>query len=83
MIKMTITPVQVKETRTLLGRSLSKIADAAKLTLANVSRFEQDAFHPGDHTATWIEDSIREALETARVAFVARNGAGAGVRLRK
>jgi transcriptional regulator with XRE-family HTH domain len=81
---MTITPEQCKAARKLLGWSLSKLAVAAGLNLAKVSRFEQGgAAHPDDNAATWIEKAIREAFGQAGVEFIAQNGGGPGVRLRE
>jgi hypothetical protein len=45
---------------------------------ASVARFER-----GGPKGEWIEGPIRAALESAGVEFIAENGGGAGVRLRK
>ena len=54
------------------------LAAAAKVSPATVVRFETSA-KVKERTA----DAIRAALESAGVEFIAENGGGAGVRLRK
>ena len=75
-----IEAAQVRAARALIGWSQTELADAAGLPLPIVERFETGA---PDHIAEEAVDKMRAALETAGVAFIPRNGGGAGVRLRK
>jgi transcriptional regulator with XRE-family HTH domain len=71
---------QVRAARALIGWSQSELAGAAGLPLPMVERFETGAPDqvPADAVA-----KMRAALESAGVAFIAKNGGGLGVRLRK
>ncbi|HEY3622961.1 MAG TPA: transcriptional regulator [Roseiarcus sp.] len=71
---------QVRAARALIGWSQSKLAETAGVPLSIVERFEAGA---PDHVANEAIDRMRAALETAGVAFIPKNGGGAGVRLRK
>jgi transcriptional regulator with XRE-family HTH domain len=76
---MTITSAQVKEARELLGWTRTRLAIEAQVSEASVGRFERGTAHLGE----WIRPTIRKALEQAGVEFIAENGGGARVRLRK
>jgi transcriptional regulator with XRE-family HTH domain len=73
-------PAQVRAARALIGWSQAELASAAGLTLSEIDRFETGA--PDSVSAATIE-KMRAALESAGVAFIPKNGGGAGVRLRK
>jgi transcriptional regulator with XRE-family HTH domain len=75
-----IEAAQVRAARALIGWSQAELADAAGLPLSAVDRFETGAPHsvPAESVA-----KMRAALESAGVAFIPRNGGGAGVRLSK
>jgi transcriptional regulator with XRE-family HTH domain len=75
-----IEAAQVRAARALIGWSQAELADAAGLPLSTVDRFETGAPHsvPAESVAR-----MRAALELAGVAFIPRNGGGAGVRLSK
>jgi transcriptional regulator with XRE-family HTH domain len=75
-----IEAAQVRAARALIGWSQSKLAETAGVPLSIVERFEAGA---PDHVANEAIDRMRAALETAGVAFIPKNGGGAGVRLRK
>ena len=75
-----IEAAQVRAARALIGWSQTELADAAGVPLSTVERFETGA---PDHIAEEAVDKMRAALETAGVAFIPKNGGGAGVRLRK
>jgi transcriptional regulator with XRE-family HTH domain len=75
-----IEAAQVRAARALIGWSLAKLAEAADVPLSIVERFETGA---PDHIADDVVDRMRAALEAAGVAFIPKNGGGAGVRLRK
>ncbi len=71
-------PVQCKMARVALGlgvRDLAAMADVSPDTVARLERGEALK----DRTVV----AVRAALEKAGVEFIAENGGGAGVRLRK
>jgi transcriptional regulator with XRE-family HTH domain len=71
---------QVRAARALIGWSQSELAGAAGLSLSIVEQFETGAV---DAVPTEAVARMRAALESAGVAFIAKNGGGAGVRFRK
>jgi transcriptional regulator with XRE-family HTH domain len=75
-----IEAAQVRAARALIGWSQAELADAAGVSLSIVDRFEtgQSDSIPAEAIA-----KMRGALESAGVAFIPKNGGGAGVRLRK
>jgi transcriptional regulator with XRE-family HTH domain len=75
-----IEAAQVRAARALIGWSQADLADAAGVSLSTVERFETGA--PGSVPPEAVA-KMGAALESAGVAFIARNGGGAGVRLRK
>jgi transcriptional regulator with XRE-family HTH domain len=75
-----IEAAQVRAARALIGWSQSKLAETAGVPLSIVERFEAGA---PDHVANEATDKMRAVLEAAGVAFIPKNGGGAGVRLRK
>jgi transcriptional regulator with XRE-family HTH domain len=74
-----MTPAQCRAARALLDWSQSKLAEAAGLGLSTVVDFERERRSISDSAKSEIE----AALHAAGVIFVAENGEGAGVRLRK
>ena len=72
---------QVKAARALLRWSQSDLAEACKISIPTIKRLEANAGDMGGTPATVA--AIRAALESAGVEFIAENGGGAGVRLRK
>jgi transcriptional regulator with XRE-family HTH domain len=77
---MTIESAQVRAGRALVGWSQAEFAKAAGLPLATVELFET-----GDANQVSAEAvaKMRATLESAGVVFIADDGGGAGVRLRK
>lgn len=73
-----LTSAQIRAGRALLNWTVRDLAEAAQVHRNTVTRAETDATGPGYATA-----AIRAALEAAGVEFIAENGGGAGVRLRK
>lgn len=63
----------------MLGFSQTQLAEAASVSRQTVVDFERGARTPYPNNL----DAIRTALEAAGVEFIAENGSGAGVRLRK
>jgi predicted transcriptional regulator len=71
----------VKAARAMLGWSQADLAAASGVSLPTIARLEAEDGDLGGRASTG--DAIRAALESAGVIFVAENGEGAGVRLRK
>jgi ribosome-binding protein aMBF1 (putative translation factor) len=63
----------------MLGWSKERLAKPSGVPVRTITRFETEDAVP--RTATIA--AIRAALEAAGVEFIAENGGGAGVRLRK
>jgi transcriptional regulator with XRE-family HTH domain len=63
----------------LLGWSQDQLATASSVPKRTVARLELGEGEPQRRTLT----AIRAALEAAGVEFIAENGGGPGVRLRK
>jgi transcriptional regulator with XRE-family HTH domain len=76
---MSITPGQCKAARELLGWQQSELAYDLGVTQTDISLFE--AGKRG--RALGERAAIQRTLEAAGVEFIAENGGGAGVRLRK
>ena len=70
---------QVRAARALLGMTREQLATLSGVPMRTVSRMEMDEGTPQRRTLA----AIRAALEAAGVEFIAENGGGAGVRLRK
>lgn len=70
--------VQCKMARVALGLGIRELAELAKVAPATVSRLEA-----GEELKPRTVEAIQRALEDAGVEFIAENGGGAGVRLRK
>ena len=75
-----ITIPQIRAARGLLGWSQTRLSEQAGLSLPTVKRYESASRLKVSNEAV---AAIRSALETAGVIFVAENGDGPGVRLRK
>ena len=75
-----IEAAQVRAARALIGWSQAELGGAAGVSPSIVDRFEtgQPDSIPSEAVA-----KMRAALESAGVAFIPKNGGGAGVRLRK
>jgi transcriptional regulator with XRE-family HTH domain len=71
---------QLKAARSLVGWTQAQVAQAAGLSIPTVKRAEGSSALSASENAV---ASIRAALETAGVEFIAENGGGAGVRLKK
>lgn len=64
--------------RAALGLGVRDLAQLAKVAPATVSRFEA-----GEELKERTVEALQAALEAAGIVFVAENGEGAGVRLKK
>ena len=76
---MSISPEQSRGARGLLGWSQADLSKASQTATKTIADFERGAREPYPRT---LED-VRTALEKAGVEFIAENGGGAGVRLKK
>jgi DNA-binding XRE family transcriptional regulator len=77
--EMTITPDGIKEARRLLNWSRPQLATRVGLSTEAIVLFEN-----GDSQPSFFDASvIAGTLESVGVEFIAENGGGAGVRLRK
>ena len=74
-----ITKEQSRGARAMLGLSRDDLARLSKVGVATLADFEAGKRTPYDRTLA----DIRAALEAAGVEFIAENGGGPGVRLRK
>jgi transcriptional regulator with XRE-family HTH domain len=84
MKKMSILKVsirQIKAARALLGWSQDELAAAAAISIPTIKRLEAGDGPLGGRRETG--DQICNALQLAGIEFIAENGGGAGVRLRK
>jgi len=75
---MTFSSAQCRAARALIDMTQRDLAKAASVGISTIRSFEADR-HPNTNNLK----PIQYALETAGVIFVAENGGGAGVRLRK
>jgi transcriptional regulator with XRE-family HTH domain len=71
---------QIRAARALIGWSQADLSEAAGVSVSLVDRFETGQ---PDSIAAETVAKMRAALESAGVAFIPKNGGGAGVRLRK
>ena len=71
-------PIQCKMARTALNLGVRDLAKLAQVSPDTVARLER-----GEELRERTVDTIRAALEAAGVEFIAENGGGVGVRLRK
>ena len=74
-----MTPSQSRAARGLLGWTQADLAKAASVGVVTVRQFEGSNAEPRTATLT----VMRQAIEAAGVIFIAENGEGPGVRLRK
>lgn len=79
VMKTDIRPAQLRAARALIDWSQDELAAAAGTTSRSVARIEAGETSPRSSTLS----AIRTALEAAGVEFIAENGGGPGVRLRK
>jgi len=73
---------QLRAARSLLGWSQTQLAERAGLSLPTVKRVERES-GDGPNVSDEAREKLRRALEKAGVEFIAENGGGAGVRLKK
>ena len=76
-----MTGAQIRGARAMLGWSAGQLVAASKVSLATVQRAES-VDGPVRMTAANV-DAIQRALEDAGIEFIAEDGGGPGVRLRR
>ncbi|GLS18741.1 transcriptional regulator [Labrys miyagiensis] len=74
-----MTPAQCRAARALLDWSQQQLSEAANVGNATIRNFESGKSSPQNATLA----VLMNAFENAGVIFVAENGEGPGVRLRK
>ncbi len=75
-----IIPAQIRAARAMLDWSMMDLAEAAQLSVSTVKRFERS----GDQSVSdGAVAMMQDAAETEGVNFLADDGNGPGVRLRK
>ena len=74
-----MTSAQVRAARGLLNWTVRDLADQAGVHRNTVTNIETERYAGSPEAIA----AIRNALEVAGVEFIAENGGGAGVRLRK
>ncbi|RZA26505.1 MAG: XRE family transcriptional regulator [Proteobacteria bacterium] len=78
---MALTGAQIRMARGYLRWSTAELAKRASVGISTVKRAEAEEGVPPINAPNL--SAIRTALEAAGVEFIAENGGGAGVRLRK
>lgn len=76
-----VSTLQIRAARALVGWSQKQLADHSGVSLPTVKRLEAAGGEIGGYRST--SQKLIEALEGAGVIFLAENGEGQGVRLRK
>jgi transcriptional regulator with XRE-family HTH domain len=76
---MPLSPAQCRAARALIGWSQDKLAAESRVAKATIANFEANKRSPYERTLA----DLQETLEAAGVEFIAENGGGPGVRLRK
>ena len=74
-----MSPAQCRAARALISMNQPQLAEASGLGLSTVVDFERERRQVAAPTV----ELIRRALEDAGIEFIAENGGGAGVRMRK
>ncbi len=73
---------QIRAARGLLDWSQTQLAKAAERSLPTIKRLERD---DGEGPAVYdnVREAVQRAMEKAGVEFIAENGGGAGVRMKR
>jgi transcriptional regulator with XRE-family HTH domain len=73
---------QIRAARGLLGWSQTQLAEAAERSLPTIKRLERDDGE-GPAVSDDVRLAVQKAFEQAGVEFIAENGGGAGLRMKK
>ena len=76
----TPTLAQMRAARAMLDWSMLDLANAARISVSTVKRFESEGAQPVSAEAVAM---MQDAAETAGVRFLPDDGNGVGVRLRR
>jgi transcriptional regulator with XRE-family HTH domain len=76
-----ITGRQIAAARTLIGFGQAELADRSSISVPTLKRMEASS-GPAAGLPNNVA-AVRRALESAGIEFIAENGGGSGVRLRK
>ncbi|MFL9827545.1 helix-turn-helix transcriptional regulator [Rhodoplanes sp. SY1] len=74
-----ISPSQIRGARAMLGLTQAQLAEAAGISTTALNNIERGSADPKVSTLS----AIRTALEAAGIEFIAENGGGPGVRLKR
>lgn len=77
-VYQTLTAAQSRMARAAVSLGVRELAEAAAVSTNTITRLER-----GEVLSARTLAAIRAALEAAGVEFIAENGGGAGVRLRR
>jgi predicted transcriptional regulator len=77
-----LTAAQLRAARNLLNWSQDHLSKVTGVSVPTIRRMESDAIGPGKSTHENVE-AVRAALEKGGVDFIAENGGGAGLRLKR
>ena len=80
-----ISPPQIRGARAMLNLSQSDLAELALVSVETLKRLEgmRAGISVGKGVSADALQKVRAAIEAAGVEFIAENGGGAGVRLKK
>lgn len=76
-----LTVAQLRAARALLGWSQDELAAKSDVSKPTIARLELGKGEVGGYATT--QEKLQRTLERAGIIFVAENGEGPGVRLRK
>lgn len=79
-VQRMISAKQIKAARVFLDLEQRHLAEISGLSLPTIQRMEK---HGVERSSVANAQKVRAALEAAGVEFIAENGGGPGVRLRK
>lgn len=74
-----MTPAQCRAARALIGLTQDDLAEASGVAKRTIASFEAEERQPYGRTI----EALKQSLEIGGVIFVAENGEGPGVRLRR
>lgn len=77
-----MTAGQIRAARALLNWSQNDLVERSGLSLTTIRRMEDAGIGPGKSSAENV-GKVQGVLEGAGIIFIASNGEGAGVRMRK
>lgn len=73
------TPAQIRAARGMLDWSMTNLADAARVSVSTIKRYESEGDQPVSADTIAL---MQDALETEGVRFLSDDGNGPGLRFR-